>query len=146
MPQCRNLPAGLDPITAGRFALWMLGKRSHRRAQRRTVSASRVWGGGLAQRFVTLVAPWTVEEYPGRLRLLAGLCGVTAATSKDWLYRDKRLPAKHAHRLHSIAIERAEQWYALAADLARHAGEQERIAKRPRGIVAQQLGQKTRFL
>src|SRR6202022_4813473 len=41
-------PPGLDPVTAGRFGLWLLGKRNHFRAMRRSVSASRVSGCGLA--------------------------------------------------------------------------------------------------
>jgi hypothetical protein len=49
------LPPGLDPVTAGRFGLWLLGKRNHFRAMRRSVSASRVSAVVLQHRFVALI-------------------------------------------------------------------------------------------
>lgn len=130
-----ELPFGLDPVTAGRFGLWLLGKRNHLRAQRRSVSASRVPGSGLAQRFLSLTAPWTVEEYPGRRRLLAELCGVSVATTDDWLYREQRLPPRHARRLERIAALREAAWGQLRDDLAKHAAEREAINARPRGFL-----------
>ena len=44
----KSAPAGLDPVTVGRFGLWLLGKRNHFRAMRRSISASRVSSCGLA--------------------------------------------------------------------------------------------------
>jgi len=130
-----QLPPGLDPVTAGRFGLWLLGKRSHTRAQRRRVSASHVPGSGLAQRFVSLIAPWTIAEYPGRRRLLGGLCGVAVATTDDWLYREQRLPAAHAQRLSTICREKAAQPLELADDLDRHVETREAINAKRRGFM-----------
>jgi len=136
----KPLPPGLDPVMAGRFGLWLLGQRSHRRSLRRTASASRVPGRGLAQRWLTLMAPWTIEEYPGRIQLLAEICGVSRSRVGDWLYRTKPgkgLPAKHARRLMVLCEERAAALDALASDLRRHADEEDWLAV-PKGIIRYQ--------
>ena len=122
----KHLPPGLDPVTAGRWGLWLWGQRSHQRALKRTASASRVEGGGVSQRFVTMVAPWTVEEYPGRIRLLSSWFGVKASTAKDWLYRPQRLGAKRARMMARVCEDRAEAFRLLALDLERYAAEQDR--------------------
>lgn len=135
-----QLPTGLDPVTAGRFGLWLLGKRSHARAQRRSVSASRVPGCGIAHRFVALIAPWSVHEYPGRDRILPALCEVSIETARDWLYRDRMLPPKHARRMAEIARQRAVEFEDVAKALDQHAAEREAINAKPRGFMT---GQRT---
>ena len=129
-----RLPSGLDPVVAGRFGLWLLGKRNHRKAHFRRVSPSRVPGSGLAHRFLWLFAPWTVEEYPGPRRFLAGLCQVSRATTDDWLYRGRPLPPAHAHHLSRIARQQAVLLHELADDLDRHAAEREEVNAQPRGF------------
>src|ERR1700720_3689012 len=109
-----GLPAGLDPVQAGRFGLWLLGQRSHRRAQLRTVSASRVPGSSLAQRFVLLFMPWRITQYPGRHRFLPVLCGVSIGTARLWLYREEKLPPKHARRMAEVARAHAEECLRVA--------------------------------
>ena len=109
------LPAGLDPVTAGRLGLWLLGQRSHRRAQRRTISASRVPNGALGDRFLCLYVPWKLHEYPGRVLALSELLGVPQATAKRYTFG--RLPTKHAVTLARIAREREAAWRAVAEEL-----------------------------
>jgi hypothetical protein len=130
-----RLPPGLDPVTAGRFGLWLLGQRNHRKAQLRRVSPSRVFGSGLAERMVSLFAPWTVEEYPGELRLLAGLCKVSARTVEDWLYKRKPLPPHHARHFSRMARQQAQALNELADDLDRHATQREAHNAQPRGCM-----------
>ena len=114
----KPLPPGLDPVTAGRFGLWLLGRRSHERALKRRSSPSRVFGYGIIQRLATLIAPWTVEEYPGYRRFLADLCGVNIRTSDDWLYGAQSLPRIHARRLSTLSRERGEALLAISEELA----------------------------
>lgn len=121
MPDLERLPTGLDPVTAGRFGLWLLGKRAQHRAAKRRLTPSRVYGSALVARFAALTMPWTVEEYPGYRRFAAALCGVAVATADRWLYGNRRLPAKHARTLAALCRTKAEQYAALAADFEAHA-------------------------
>jgi hypothetical protein len=119
MPQ---LPAGLDPVQAGRFGLWLLGKRSHARALRRTFSGTRVPSTRITGRLLGILLPWTIHEYPGNLQALAEMCGVARSTASDWLYCARPLPRKHAARLADICEQREiafrdlkEEFRAIAA-------------------------------
>src|SRR5262249_5211608 len=100
-----------------------------------TVSPSRVPGVGLAHRFVELIAPWTIAEYPGRERILPHFCGVAHETGRDWLYRQDHLPPRHARVLAQVARDRAALFEDLADDLERHAAEREAHNRQPRGFV-----------
>jgi hypothetical protein len=84
---------------------------------------------------MSMIAPWTIEEYPGGRRLLAGLCEVSAATIDDWLYRGKPIPPHHARCLAAMARARAVQLSALADGLDRHAAEREAVNAQPRGFM-----------
>ena len=118
-PLAPPLPPGLNPVTAGRFGLWLLGQRSHRKAQRRRLAATRVCRGGLCHRFVCLLLPWRVEEYPGAIQAFAELLGISRNTAKDYLFRTRRkLPERHRVTLERIARARAAAWLALADELA----------------------------
>ena len=112
-----QLPAGLDPVQAGRFGLWLLGQRSHVRKTRRCVSAVRVPCPTQGGRFAGLFVPWTVHTYPSATQAIAELCGVKESYAEHLLSRQERLPAKHAATLGRIARERAEAWKALADEL-----------------------------
>jgi hypothetical protein len=76
---------------------------------------------------LSLIAPWTIQEYPGQRRLLAGWCQVSVATVDDWLYRGRPVPPHHARRWASMARDRAWLLNHLAEDLDRHAEARERI-------------------
>lgn len=115
-PAYKPLPPGLDPVQAGRFGLWLLGKRSQARAAKRIVSGSRVPGVGAFGKVVTLSTPWTVEEYPGYTRFFSWLCGVERGTIREWLYMPQRLPKKQAARLADWCTERAAAYAALAEE------------------------------
>lgn len=131
-----DLPPGLDPVQAGRFGLWLLGKRSHARALKRSVTASGVPGAGLAQRALSLIAPWRIAEYPGYLRILASICGVSTKTAEEWLYRDLVLPEKHARTLLALSETRERQFAELSAALRVHISERRRLP--PKGIIRYQ--------
>lgn len=116
-----RLPPGLDPVTAGRLGLWLLGQRSHRRSLRRRYHHRRVFGVGLANRAVKLIAPWTIAEYPGWERALAEICSVKVSTSRKWYHDTDALPRKHALTLAAICESRAAEFSALAEELRAHA-------------------------
>ena len=116
--QLPPLPPGLDPVQAGRFGLWLLGQRSHRRALSRTVSVSRVPNARIASRFLYLFVPWKVHEYPGGHQVLAELCGVKRHTVRDWLYTSRPIPERHRETLERICRERGLAFLALADELA----------------------------
>jgi hypothetical protein len=93
------LPPGLSPILAGRYGLWLVSRRSHRAALRRTAFPKRVWRKpNFANRFTDVILPWSCAEYPGASLWLAQYLGVTPATARHWLY-GKGIPARHALRL-----------------------------------------------
>jgi hypothetical protein len=129
-----GLPAGLDPVKAGRLGLWLLGKRNHFAAKKRRGWPLREGTGTLASRFVCLIAPWELREYPGQRKLLAALLGVAESYAKRLMQRSGRLPAKHARRLAAVCAEREAACRALADDLDRYATEQEAL-ERPRGFM-----------
>jgi hypothetical protein len=135
-----QLPPGLDPVAAARFGLWLLGKRSHRAAQKRTYTAARVKGHGLAARLVRLLVPWTVDEYPGRTRAIAALCNVSHRTVEDWQYRPERLPRKQARRLAEVCDERVAAFAALRDDLLAWADRPENERARRQGIKPSDRG------
>lgn len=121
-----ELPPGLDPVAAGRFGLWLLGKRSHQRALKRRVTGTSVRGTAMAGRLVALLLPWTVDEYPGAKRFTAAICGVSQRTVERWFWSDVRLPPKHAATLAALCRSRAEQFAALADELEARAREKPR--------------------
>jgi hypothetical protein len=91
----------------------------------------------LADRFLGLVVPWTVDEYPGRLRFLEMHFGLSRGTIKGWLYgKRETLPGKHARALALMARERGEALLSLAGELEEHADRWEVFAKRARGALA----------
>src|SRR5271165_3506025 len=77
-----KLPRGLDPVTAGRFGLWLLGKRQHMRARRRNSCPATYAPRSIVDRVVALVWRWTVAEYPGMHRGLGDLLGLTAGSAR----------------------------------------------------------------
>lgn len=111
-----KLPAGLDPVTAGRFGLWLFGLRNQQAAKKRTTRPRHVDGSGVLNAFVRLAMPWTVEEYPGYRRLLADLFNVKILTVDKWIYSDRGLPLRHAARMAEICRERSAAYAALAAE------------------------------
>ena len=94
-----------------------------------------MWGYGPLQRLATLLAPWTIEEYPGYRRFMASLCGVAVGTSDRWFYGADRLPRKHALRLAALCEEREAAFAALASELRALAEEpsQYQIKREARG-------------
>lgn len=133
--QLPSLPPGLTPVQAGRFGLWLLGKRKHLAAQRRTwVSSSVLDGNRIPQRFAKLVCRWTVSEYPGLVRAFSSLLGVSLGSGKVYLYRSGDLPHKQAKRLLELSREYRAEWDALIVDLeALVASRSKRVSRRRGG-------------
>jgi plasmid maintenance system antidote protein VapI len=94
-----KLPPGLDPVTAGRFGLWLLGKRQHSRSQRRSLVASTFLVKAVCGRAIHLIAPWPVWQYPGKWRALSQLLGVSDRTARAYISGERRLPEARAARL-----------------------------------------------
>jgi len=136
------LPPGLDPVTAGRFGLWLLGQRNHRAAIRRRHSPFRVYRAGVVCRFASVVCPWLVKDYPGAQVLIAGLCGVSEDTANDWLRQKKPVPSRHARTLADF-IERFDG-PAVARELRAYADERDkrvRPGRPPHKARGERLGQ-----
>ena len=112
-----QLPPGLDPVTAGRWGVWLLAKASHLRGQRRSYSATRIGGKGLTKRFLFLLLPWTVERYPGAKQALSELLGIKRTTAADYMTRPERLPRKHAETMLAVARAREAAWAGMRAEL-----------------------------
>lgn len=105
----QQLPQGLDPVTAGRWGVWLLGQRQHQRAQQRSLAAA--WYNDshcLASRAIALIAKWHVNYYPGRWRAMCEVVGVKKGTAKEYISGRRRLPRFRRARLASF----------LEADLA----------------------------
>ena len=116
-PGAPKLPPGLDPVTAGRWGLWLLAKRSHIKAQRRTGVLLSVGSGSLSVRFAHLWCSWTVHTYPGPKRLFAMMLGLRQSTANTYLYQRKPLARKHQERMLKLASQRLAQWATLVSDL-----------------------------
>ncbi len=61
---------------------------------------------------------------------MAALLGVGERRVRDFLYRDERLPARHAETLARVCRERAAAFAALAEELERHAASRRELAAR----------------
>jgi hypothetical protein len=61
----------------------------------------------LADQVIALVAPWSVQQYPGKRRAFAQLIGVGISTARTYLCGQAPLPAYHAERLASFCEQRA---------------------------------------
>lgn len=108
---------GFDPVTAGRYGLWLLGFRNHRAASRRRGLVYHVYNRSLADRFRGLLTPWRVHEYGGTVRLLAELCGVKEDSARQWCTGGQKLPAHQCRRLAGYLRGHAALTLALAVEL-----------------------------
>ncbi|HEY2540831.1 MAG TPA: hypothetical protein VGI28_15255 [Stellaceae bacterium] len=61
----------------------------------------------MADQVIALVAPWSVQQYPGKRRAFAQLIGVGISTARTYLCGQAPLPAYHAERLASFCEQRA---------------------------------------
>jgi transcriptional regulator with XRE-family HTH domain len=98
-PNPKLLPKDLDPVTAGRWGLWLLGRWQHKQALRRTVVVRLYPRKSLAGKFVNLCFPWPVWSYPGPFRALAQLVGVTNRTAAAYIAGRRRMPLARRERL-----------------------------------------------
>jgi hypothetical protein len=117
------LPPGLSPVEAGRFGLWLLARRSHRAKQKRVAFPERAWPQTLVWRWVRLITPWRVYEYPGAAVVISSLCGIAPSYAWNLLkpsWADK-LPPRHARRLADYLEGHASECEALARELRAYA-------------------------
>jgi hypothetical protein len=128
MPQ--PLPAGVTPVQAGRFGLWLLGKRNQAKAARRRGIVTRAYTRSRLDALSGLTVPWTVNEYPGAYRFFSEILGVSRQSVKRWLASDHGLPRKQALRLSSLCRDRAAAFAALADEFAAIAAEERPSRKR----------------
>ena len=114
--------ADVDPVTAGRLGLWLLGRRSHNAASRRVAFPIRKNPpGNLVSRFARLIAPWLIFEYPGSEAVIAGICAIKRGYAHDLLKPSFRLPSKHAITMAHYLARHASQCEALSAELLAYA-------------------------
>ena len=130
------LPPGLSPVTAGRWGLWLLSRRSYRAARKRTAFPARRkwghnghWGHRLIHRWCELIVPWTVHEYPGEDRMLAAICGIAISSAHAYLKPSRHLPRRHAARLSDYLMAHAAECEALARELRAYAQDLNPLAK-----------------
>lgn len=81
-------------------------------------------------RLMRVWLPWTVNEYPGGGRFVAGICGLKVKTVEAWFYDDGALPPKHAAVLAAMCRSQAEQFTALAIEFEARAAERPKYAGR----------------
>lgn len=110
------LPAGLDPVDAGRLGLWLLAKRKQKRAQA-PVFPDPVYGDHLAAKVAHVLIPWRLSGYPGASRYFAKLCGVSSITTRRWLRGVYPIPRRHALTLAGFLQGHASMCEALAHEL-----------------------------
>ena len=115
-----RLPRGLDPVTAGRFGLWLLGRRQQTAASKRIAFPRRGYAR-LIQRACGLLVPWRVHEYPGVARWLASVCGVADSTAANWLKGSQALPRKHAETVALYLENHSALLMAAAVELRAYA-------------------------
>lgn len=120
------LPPGLTAVQAGRIGLWLLSRRSHKAAEQRVAFPSRAWRVTLAWKFVRLLVPWKICEYPGTGRYVAAVLGISPAYARNLLKPSKPLPAKHARKLAAYLSNHASACEALAAEMRDYASQIER--------------------
>ena len=135
MPPLPPLPPGVDAITAGRYGLWLLGRRSYKRASFRKAVPRRQYAmrRGIVDRYCGLIVPWREYEYPGAIRYLSGLLGVKSGTAEQYLKPSYKLPPMVARRLALDLEARAAQCEALAGELREYAGRQKKLVRRVPG-------------
>ena len=116
-----SFPVNVDPVTAGRFGLWLLGRRSHNAANRRLPLPRPIDLGTatLLRRFAALICAWDVWEYPGAPRCIGAILGIEASSAKRYLWRE--VPRRHAERLADYLEGHAAECQALAAELRAYA-------------------------
>lgn len=110
------LPAGLSPVEAGRFGLWLLAKRKQARAKA-PVFPERAYAHNFAGDFAHLVTPWRLSGYAGPVRVLSHVCGVSKNTARRWLRGAGEVPRKHRLTLAGFLTSHASMCEALAHEL-----------------------------
>jgi hypothetical protein len=132
---------GFDPVTAGRYGLWLLGLRNHRAASRRRGLVHHVYNRSLADRFRGLITPWRVHEYGGTLRAMAEICRVSEDSARQWCTGRQKLPAHQCRRLANYLRGHAASVLALAEELDDVAQAAERYrAMHPRRGYTNEIG------
>lgn len=115
-----SLPPGLNPVTAGRWGLWLLSKRQYRAAKRRRAFAEKRVSrdeDSHGRRFIRLIVPWQPHEYPGALRFIAAVLGVEVSSARRYLAPSMGLPRVHAAVLAGYLEGHAALCLALAREL-----------------------------
>jgi hypothetical protein len=87
----------------------------------------------LTDQAISLIAPWSTHQYPGKRRALAELIGVKVSTARTYLRGAAQLPAYHAERLARYHEQRANDHMQMAGLLREHAWRHGERVKRLRG-------------
>jgi hypothetical protein len=131
-----RLPSGLTPVAAGRLGLWLLGKRQHTAAEKRTAfPARRIFDDTYVRRFERLITPWRIYEYCGSERFLAAILGICRGYAHNLLKPGARLPSRHARKLADYLAIHASQCEVLAAELRSYAAAEDSRKFANKGIA-----------
>lgn len=104
-----------------------------RRRTRRSFSIPTILYRSLADQAISLIAPWSTHQYPGKRRALAELIGVEISTARTYLRGEAQLPAYHAERLARYHEQCANDHMQIARLLHDHAREHGEQVNRLRG-------------
>lgn len=127
-----KLPPGLDPVTAGRWGLWLLGKRQHTAKLRRSFSNPTYALRSLLDRATNAICPWPLWRYPGRSNGIAEVLGVSPEYARQMIGGHRPLPARHALTLaRYLECDLAER-QAVIDELRAHAAQHDARVKRAR--------------
>jgi hypothetical protein len=129
-----RLPPGLDPVAAGRWGLWLLGNRSHNRSIGSQTCPPLYGGDRIIGHVYTQLAPWKRFEYPGRIKYLADVLGVSRETARKYSGCQRDLPPKHALRLADYLEAKAIRLKELAEALRSEALQRQARQRRDRRI------------
>lgn len=106
-----------DAYDRAQFRAW-LGKLQQRRAHLRVIQPYKDIdiSKSLPKRILAITFPWTIEQYPGKVRLLSEVVGVSPKCAAKWL-RVGYLSPQAANRAATWLEAKAAEMLALAGEL-----------------------------
>jgi hypothetical protein len=124
MPRKRKLtPAEFDQEVL-RFQLRRQGQRNHVKARFRTVKPLLrvpLNSGALIDRFLSLVCPWRVQNFPGPHRVVGELCAVSGSYAIKRWRKPNGLPPNQAEWLARFLESRVAREVTLIEELRAYA-------------------------
>lgn len=114
------IPERMTLKQASAIAKWLLGRRSHFAASRRSASVPLRSARSLADKVGMAIWPWWVHRYPGAARGLAEVLGVQLRTAERLIGGHDELSLKHLRRLADFLEASIATKQAVLAELQAH--------------------------